>query len=300
MSIIEEFIINSRSLTGNVINENLNQKNAVYLPANYYKSDKKYPVAYFLHGFSQSYRQIYKFKSVLDKFMRAEDSQFIFVSVNGQNKLGGSFWADSPVIGNWSDYFMQEVVAHVDENYRTLNNASSRAVCGFSMGAGASICLSMQHPEIFQTAYALCPGVLGSCDFMKAITEWAESVKNAFAAVFSYDLSAEFPHGIIPSFNGSKSDEEIILKWKDAFPGSDKRIKEYLQNKNRLKALRIDYASRDEYKWLVCGAETLSATFASVEIPHILKAHDITHEINLNVVENSMLPFLRDNLLFQK
>jgi len=39
--------------------------------------------------------------SIGDQMKSGELEEFIIVSVNGYNKLGGSFYVNSPVIGNW-------------------------------------------------------------------------------------------------------------------------------------------------------------------------------------------------------
>ncbi|MBN1499341.1 MAG: hypothetical protein JW982_04270 [Spirochaetes bacterium] len=298
MGKIEEFIIDSESLKSNCIGENTMQKNAIYLPASYSVSDRFYPTVYFLHGFSQSYRQIYRLKKILDRFMMEKKREFIFVSVNGNNKFGGSFWADSPVTGNWTDYFINEVIPYVDSEYRTLKSEYSRSISGFSMGAGAAISLLMKHPEIFQTGYALCPGVLGNRDLRKSAASWAHSVLQAYAASFSPDVTMEFPHGRIPQWDGTEKDNRVINCWLDAFPGSMKRISDFKAKGRNFKALQIDYAINDEYTWLIEGVKSLSEIFHSEGISHTLNAMDIEHEINHSVAENSMLVFLADNMRF--
>jgi len=61
--------------------------------------------------------------------------EMIAVFVNdGANRLKGSFYLSSPVIGDFETYITQDLVNLIDEQYRTLSARESRGVTGFSMG----------------------------------------------------------------------------------------------------------------------------------------------------------------------
>lgn len=55
--------------------------------------------------------------------------EMIIVAVNDKYVMGGSFYVDLPVAGNWDDY----VVNYIDSNYRTIENPASRGICIHSM-----------------------------------------------------------------------------------------------------------------------------------------------------------------------
>ena len=79
--------------------------------------------------------------------------------VPGDNQLGGSFYVNSPVTGNWEDFVVQEVVGYVDNHYRTIARVESRGISGHSMGGFGSLNIAMLHPDVFGAVYSLSPGL---------------------------------------------------------------------------------------------------------------------------------------------
>jgi len=64
-------------------------------------------------------------------------------------RLGGSQYINSPAVGRYEDHIVQELVAHVDQKYRTHADLAHRAVVGKSSGGYGSIILAMRNSEIF-------------------------------------------------------------------------------------------------------------------------------------------------------
>ena len=56
--------------------------------------------------------------------------------------------------GRFEDYFINDVIGHVDANYRTIATKAGRAVDGFSLGGYMSVKIAAQHPELFTSAGA--------------------------------------------------------------------------------------------------------------------------------------------------
>jgi len=139
----------------------------VYLPPSYYKTDRRYPVIYYLPGFTTYVEEIVAAKYSRGSLARAIDrligrgiiEEMILVVANGRNFLGGSFYTNSPVTGNWEDFIVQDVVGHVDSTYRTIPSASSRGITGESMGGFGSFHLAMKHPDVFGSVYSFSPGL---------------------------------------------------------------------------------------------------------------------------------------------
>jgi len=63
--------------------------------------------------------------------------------------VGNTFYANSPVTGNAEDALVEDLVAHVDETYRTIPEASARGLSGFSMGGSGTINVGLRHPDVF-------------------------------------------------------------------------------------------------------------------------------------------------------
>ncbi|MBZ0269747.1 hypothetical protein K8I85_16470, partial [bacterium] len=84
---------------------------------------------------------------------------FLLVVVHGRNALGGSFYVDSPVTGNWEQWVAHDVVTYVDAHYRTLEDAASRGLAGDSMGGFGALHMAMRHPDRFGAVYAISPAL---------------------------------------------------------------------------------------------------------------------------------------------
>lgn len=100
--------------------ENPTRAISVYLPPGYDKSDQRYPVVYFLHGFSGNHI-IPGIQEVLDHAINTNRIRaFIWVISDQKTTYGGSFYSNSGVFGNWEDFTVHDFVSHVDKNYRTI------------------------------------------------------------------------------------------------------------------------------------------------------------------------------------
>ena len=44
---------------------------------------------------------------------------------------------------------------HIDQEYRTINRSAARGICGFSMGGGGAMRLTLKYPDLFGAAASL-------------------------------------------------------------------------------------------------------------------------------------------------
>ncbi len=150
----------------------------VYLPADYYGSDRRYPVFYLLHG-ARGYEtswirkgKVYQSTDSLFRTGLAEPCIVVMPNVNQYNNdkdyEGGRFkdaWESIWEVDGTVEYaFVQDVVGMVDSLYRTVPDAAHRAVAGLSVGGYQSIFLGANHPEIFGyigafSPYTWCMGI---------------------------------------------------------------------------------------------------------------------------------------------
>ena len=171
-------IIPAPSLSNNLLYIPDNQYISVYLPPSYDKTDKLYPVVYYLPGFGDfvyyyteyGVFQGFSLKSSMDELInRGQINEMIIVIVNGQHFSGGSFYVNSPVTGNWEDFIVKDVVGYVDKNYRTIKEVKSRAISGHSMGGFGALNIAMHFPDIFGVVYSLSPGLFDKNGLKKSI-----------------------------------------------------------------------------------------------------------------------------------
>ncbi|MHA1370307.1 MAG: alpha/beta hydrolase [Promethearchaeota archaeon] len=69
----------------------------------------------------------------------------------------GRFYVDSPYSGNCESEIVNDVVEHVDRNYRTIPDRHHRAIIGGSMGGYGALYLGIRHPDKFIAAVGLSP-----------------------------------------------------------------------------------------------------------------------------------------------
>lgn len=266
---IETFTFESKSLEENMINESTIQKVKVYLPGSYNTSDKDYPVIYYLAGFGGSVDEFFNAAksinhpepNIIDTAIRyGTITECIVVGISGNNKLGGSFYVNSPVIGNWEDHIL-EIVDQVDNRYRTEAATKSRGLAGFSMGGFGSINVGLRNPDIFGYVYAFSPGVFGESGFDAEVWEtWRywNSVLYSYGAAFDPDPSLEAsPYSSTPT--PTLSTEEAVEGWTDSWSkgyGDVEGKIEYYKTKNvPLLGIKIDYAQNDYFSWLIEGSK---------------------------------------------
>ena len=117
----------------------------IYLPPDYGTCGDKYPVAYHLHGWTgNESSEIWP----MEKIFRSRRSITVFPN-------------NSPVIGSFENLpvelmIVNELIPHIDGEYRTVAACGSRSVSGFSMGGGMAFFYAVKYPELFSavTAYA--------------------------------------------------------------------------------------------------------------------------------------------------
>lgn len=153
--IIESF--DSKTLKGNPLGDPALRKFPVYLPPSYGKSNKKFPVAYLLTGFTgrgMQYLNISFLSENMEERLNrliAEKGmkEMIVVMPDCITKYGGSQYINSTATGNYESYIIDELVPYIDGKYNTIADLSKRAVCGKSSGGYGAVILAMKNPDVF-------------------------------------------------------------------------------------------------------------------------------------------------------
>jgi len=148
--------------------ENPTRTMLVYLPPGYEENtNKRYPVIYYLHGFTSSDSTNLEWfetdKKLEFSYKENKIRPFILVVANQHTLYKGSFYTNSSLTGNWADFTAKDLVSYIDSKYRTIPHRDSRGVCGWSMGGSGSIKMGMLYPDVFSCAYAIAPAILTLC-----------------------------------------------------------------------------------------------------------------------------------------
>jgi Putative esterase len=149
----------------------------IFLPSHYFDNRKKYPVIYFMHGWSQRYfgdgGETYADFDKGDenkgdniaKFVSAHE--VIVVKSDGYNRSPDEKYYLRPYNLGPVETFRQfpvyfpELIDYIDTHYRTIDDREHRAISGLSMGGFMTFWIAGKYPQLFSAAGSFC----GSAEF---------------------------------------------------------------------------------------------------------------------------------------
>jgi S-formylglutathione hydrolase FrmB len=264
--------INSTYLQ-NTGGENPNRRLSVYLPPGYEQSKDRYPVIYYLHGFMDQGEIRTNMKNILDlAISKSKIRPFILVIPDQYTLFEGSFYSNSTLTGNWSDFTAKEVVAYMDKNFRTIPERESRGIGGHSMGGYGAIKMGMLYPDVFSCVYGLSPGLLAfvkefgpnsnSYKELAKIRTVDELKKSYYPKVLVAVGRAWSPNPANPPFycdmpftyagDSLIVNNVVFEKWQENMPVY--MVEKYADNLRKLKALKLDWGRNDASRFPVqCG-----------------------------------------------
>lgn len=154
---LETKSFDSPSLEGNPLGDPARRTAVVYLPPGYGTSQERFPVVYFLHGFSGAFGSWTNHNAFQPTVPQRLDALIekgaiapcIGVFLDGWSSIGGSQWINSDAIGRYRDYVARDCVAFVDRTYRTVPKAAGRAIVGKSSGGYGALVMGRYHPDVF-------------------------------------------------------------------------------------------------------------------------------------------------------
>ena len=120
----------------------------ILLPRDYDRSSERYPVLYLLHGLTQNFTA-WGLSNGSPYYAGLYDDLIVVMPDAGNSWYVN--WAPNADgrPNNWEDHIVQDVVNHVDWNFRTIARREGRAIAGLSMGGYGAITLGLRNPEMF-------------------------------------------------------------------------------------------------------------------------------------------------------
>ena len=131
---------------------------AVVLPASYYQEpSRRYPVYYEVSGFGGSLPMMVSRYSKEPPHESEGIAEFIYVMLSGECKWGHHVYANSSTNGPRGDALVQEMIPHIDQEFRTVADPRARFVGGHSSGGWSSLWLQVAYPEAFGGVWSTSP-----------------------------------------------------------------------------------------------------------------------------------------------
>jgi S-formylglutathione hydrolase FrmB len=156
---IERIIVHGRSLEGNLEGDSPDRPVIVYLPPSYaQETSRRYPVLYYLHGYTataEAYAKVLALPASIDRAVVSGVREMIVVLPDAFTKYGGSMYSNSPTIGDWETFIAQDLPTFIDKRYRTIASRENRGLAGHSMGGYGTLRVGMKQPASFAALYAM-------------------------------------------------------------------------------------------------------------------------------------------------
>ena len=157
---------------------------AVLLPADYARSEQRYPVLYLFHGGGQDHTA-FMARTAFAPLARQHD-MIVVMPAADRNYTA----LPSDAQARYHDFVALELVDYVDSHYRTIASQQGRAIGGLSMGGRIAIMTALQHPARFGAVGALSPAVRMDTD---------EAVQKAEGSVTYFYVSCGTRDALLPA-----------------------------------------------------------------------------------------------------
>ncbi|MCE7043882.1 esterase family protein [Dyadobacter sp. CY312] len=154
----------------------------IYLPADYDKTNRSYPVLYLLHGYTDDetgWTQFGEAQRIADETINSGVAPAMIIVMPD---AGVTFYinnADGKE--KYEDFFVNEFIPHIEATYRARPKKEFRAVAGLSMGGYGTMIMATKHTDLFAAAAPLS-GAFWTDDDIAAMP--AERWDGLFAGLF--------------------------------------------------------------------------------------------------------------------
>ena len=127
------------------------QRCLVYLPADYFSTDKAYPVLYLQHGAGENETSwIYcgRTAHIMDNLI-ADGKARPFIIVMNNGMVRGKRDDNWMGFQGFEDTLIEDCIPFIEKKFRVLPGKENRAMAGLSMGSMQTSIIGLKHPELF-------------------------------------------------------------------------------------------------------------------------------------------------------
>lgn len=298
----------SRVLKGNPLGDPARREVPVYLPPSYGKKKGRFPVLYYIPGFTGGGRTAVNFSHWKENMAQRLDRliaegrarECVLIVPDCFTAFGGSQYVNSAATGRYEDHVVSELVPYFEDKLGLASGAAGRGIFGSSSGGFGALWLSSRHPGVF--AHAACHSgdahfdIAYAIDIPKAVNAFAGSplkwltefrasrtkqgfdhaAINMMAMAACYSPNPKSPLGFDLPFDPRTGEmiPAVWRRWKEFDPVvfAPKRAAAL----KRLKTLFVDAGTKDEF-YLHLGARKLHAVLRKAGVPHICEEHGQGH-----------------------
>jgi len=127
---------------------------AVLLPKEYdAEPDRKFPAIYVIHGFGGDHFQSAMMAAMYGK----PETPFIRIGLDASCGLGHHVFADSDNNGPCGAALVEELIPHLEKEFRLIPDESARFLTGHSSGGWTSLWLQVAYPDTFGGTWSTSP-----------------------------------------------------------------------------------------------------------------------------------------------
>ena len=323
-----EITIDSQALADNQLDDPAQRSVAVYLPPGYDEDDPTgYPMFVGLAAFGGSGFKLLNWQSFGESLAQRVDrliaegemGPVVLVLPDGFTRLGGNQWIDSPVMGRWEGFVLDELIPTVEAQFRVRPGAEHRAVFGHSSGGYAALIHAMKHGEQwgavashsgdvgFELLYGReLPDALAMLaaygndpqDFLDEL--WAGDriggrqfntlMMLAMAATYAPEPGAPLGIRLPVDADTCARDQRRWARWLAHDPAEVAEAPESIESMKGLRGLYLDCGSRDEH-FLHFGSRALVRKLVDTGVNHVYQEFDGGHS-GVSYRLDVSLPFL--------
>lgn len=302
----------------------------VYLPPGYSEEKDPYVALWDLAAFTNSGPGHVNWRhhgenlpQRLDRLIHSGDLPPVVVPMpDCYTSLGGNQYVNSPSVGAYADYVVEELVPFVSRHVNVVDGGSGRGAFGKSSGGYGALVLAMRYPGtwgavashagdvcfdlVYRPEFPVAAGALAACDgdvnrFLERFWQNKKPGKADYmtlmtvAMAASYDPDPDHPEVIRLPFDiaGCALDPQRWANWKAHDPLE--MVAEHAGALRSLNALYLDVGSRDQYN-LQYGTRRLSARLEKLGIRHHFEEFDGTHT-GMDWRLDISLPYIAGSLL---
>jgi enterochelin esterase-like enzyme len=157
-SFAQGFVKEKQVIKSTILNKEVHY--SIFLPSDYYTSERAYPVTYLLHGYGDADDGWIQFGEVNrladDAIKVGKIPPMIIVTPDGFT----SFYintADGKL--NYEDFFIKELIPHIEKTYKVKAERKYRGIAGLSMGGYGALMYALKYPNLFVAAAPLSAAV---------------------------------------------------------------------------------------------------------------------------------------------